>query len=269
MSRRRSLTISLTALTGVLLVSGARPLAGQRTHDESRLVVGVSGGWIGGHHLWSVEQPVTAAAPRNDLFDLDRSLRSDITLAGQVTYFPGPTLGITGEASYLGLGTHDQCSLIDPTGDFVNEEACRSINGEDRSASAVALTGGGVWRPFSRALFQPYLKGLAGLSLVPRSTVEMVAVWGALSEGVLPIYTGNATHQVRPTGTLGFGIATAPRAGYQIRLEGRYTWVSLPVVTGPNPMENMPAQWESQYIALPSITLGLDVVLEKRRGRRY
>lgn len=269
MPHRRSPTVVAAVLGAVLLAQGARPLTAQSTRDEARLVVGVSGGWIGGHDLWHVEQPVTASAPRMDLFDLDRSLRSDLTLALQVTYFSSPAFGWTGEAGYLGLGTHDQCSLIDPTGDFVNEEACRSINGEDRSASAVALVGGGVWRPLSRALFQPYLKGMVGLSLVPRSTVEMVAVWGTAGEGVLPIYTGNESPQVRPTGTLGFGIATAPRAGYQIRLEGRYTWVSLPVVTGPNPMENMPAQSKSQYIPLPSITLGIDVVLEKSRGRRY
>jgi len=269
MPRRRSLTCVAAALGALFVAQGTQALTAQSTHDESRLVVGVSGGWIGGAALWQVDQPVTAAAPRNDLFALDRELRSNITLAGQVTYFPSPTFGWTGEASYLGIGTRDQCSLIDPTGDFVNEQACYSINGDERSASGVALTGGGVWRPFSRALFQPYFKGLVGLSLVPRSTVELVAVWGVVGEGVLPIYTGNSTHQVRPTGALGFGIATAPRAGYQIRLEGRYTWVSLPVVTGPNPMENMPAQSKSQYIPLPSITLGIDVVLEKSRGRRY
>lgn len=269
MPRRRSVAVNATALLTLALAGGARPLAAQRTHDESRLVIGVAGGWIGGKALWHVEQPVSAAAPRPDVFDIHRDLRSNITLAGQGTYFASPHFGLTGEATYLGIGTRDQCALINPTGDFVNEQACRSIAGNDRSASGVALLGGVVLRPFSRSLFQPYLRALGGMSLVPRSTVELVAVFGTANEGALPIYTGNTSHEVRPTATVGFGIATAARSGYQVRLEVRNTWVSLPVITGPNPAENMPGLVKSKYIALPSVTLGFDVVLEKRRGRRY
>lgn len=266
---RRSVTARTTALLTLLLAGGAAALSAQRTHDESRLVIGIAGGWIGGKDLWAVQQPVTAAAPRDDIFDLHRSLRSNITLAGQLTFFPSPHFGLTGEATYLGIGTHDRCARINPTNDFVNELACFSINGKDRSASGVALMGGVVLRPMSRSLFQPYLRALGGLSLVPRSTVELVASFGTVNEGALPIYLGNKSHEVRPTAALGIGIATAPRSGYQVRLEARNTWVSLLTVTSPTVRENMPANAKSKYYALPTITLGFDVVLEKRRGRRY
>ena len=267
---RRSCPTPMVLGVIALLVSGVViPLVAQRSQDESRLVIGIAGGWIGGKDLWSVRQPVTASAPRSDLFDLHRTLRSNITLAGQGTFFPSPHVGITAEATYLGIGTRDQCALIDPTGDFVNEAACRSINGNDRSASGVWLMAGLTLRPLSRALFQPYVRALGGLSLVPRSTVELIATFGTASEGALPIYFASKSHEVRPTGTLAFGIATAPRAGYQARVEVRNTWIGLPVITGPNPMENMRGQSKSKYIALPSITFGFDVVLEKRRGRRY
>ena len=252
-----------------LVIADTNTLAAQRTHDESRLLVGVAGGWIGGKDLWRVEQPVTSSGLRPDVFGLRRELRSDITLAGQMTYFPSSHWGLMGEAIYLGIGTHDQCSLINPTGDAINQEACRSINGNNRSASGVALVGGVVWRPWSRSQYQPYFRALGGFSLVPRSTVELVAGFGTVGEGALPIYTRNKSHEVRPTGALGFGIATAPRAGYQVRVEVRNTWVGLPVIIGPNAMENLPGMARSKYIALPSITFGLDVVLEKRRGRRY
>ncbi|MES2125206.1 MAG: hypothetical protein V4503_11020 [Gemmatimonadota bacterium] len=269
MAPRIAMRSRAVALVALLLPAVAAPMAAQRTHDESRLVIGVAGGWIGGKDLWAVQQPVNASAPRQDVFDIHRALRSNITLAGQGTYFPSPHIGITAEATYLGIGTRDQCALVDPTGDFVNEAACRSINGNDRSASGVALMGGVMLRPLSRSLFQPYFRALGGLSLVPRSTVELVAVYGTASEGALPIYFASKSHEVRPTGTLGFGIATAPRAGYQVRVEVRNTWIGLPVITGPNPSEAMVGRTKSKYIALPSITLGFDVVLEKRRGRRY
>ncbi|MES2306801.1 MAG: hypothetical protein V4558_14960 [Gemmatimonadota bacterium] len=266
---RRSRTIRVLVPLAALFTGFVAPLTAQRTHDESRLVIGVAGGWIGAKDLWSVQQPVTAAAATNDLFDLHRSLRSNITLSGQMTYFSTPHFGLTGEATYLGIGTHDRCSRINPTNDFVNELACFSINGKDRSASGVALMGGIVLRPLSRSLFQPYLRALGGLSLVPRSTVELVASFGTVNEGALPIYLGNKAHEVRPTGAIGIGIATAPRSGYQVRLEARNTWVSLLTVTGPTEKENMPANAKAKYFALPTITLGFDVVLEKRRGRRY
>lgn len=269
MPLRRPFSALVTAAIALVGFAAVRPLHAQRTHDESRLVIGVARGWIGGIDLWDVMQPVTAPGSRPDIFDLHRSLRSNITLSGQGTFFPSPHFGITGEAAYLGAGTRDRCTLVNPTGDFVNEEACRAINGNDRSASGVALMGGVVLRPFSRSTFQPYVRALAGLSLVPRSTVDLSATFGALSEIALPIYTGDKSHEVRPTGALGFGIATAPRSGYQLRLEARYTWVDLLVVTAPNAMENLPATSRSKYIALPSITLGFDVVLEKHRGRRY
>lgn len=266
---RRPSPLLAASLLAVLVAGHAGVLSAQRTHDESRLVIGIAGGWIGGKDLWSVQQPVTASAPTDDIFAIDRTLRSNITLAGQMTFFPSPHFGLTGEAVYLGIGTHDRCALINPTGDFVNELACFSINGRDRSASGVALMGGVVLRPMSRSAIQPYLRALGGLSLVPRSTVELVATFGTVNEGALPIYIGNKSHEVRPTGALGIGIATAPRAGYQVRLEARNTWVSLLTVTGPTAHENMPANAKSKYIALPTITLGFDVVLEKRRGRRY
>lgn len=252
-----------------MLCLAAAPLAAQRTHDQSRLVIGVMGGWIGGRDLWSVQQPVNALGGAKDLFDVHRKLRSNITLGAQGTYFPGAHVGITGEATYLGIGTRDECTLINSTGDFVNEAACRSLNNNDRSASGVALMGGLTLRPWSRTLWQPYVRGLAGLSLVPRSTVELVAVFGQLQDGVLPIYIDAKSKEVKPTGAVAFGIATAPRAGYQLRIEARNTWVRLPVIVGPNPQENMPGNAKGKYQALPSITIGLDVVLEKRRGRRY
>jgi hypothetical protein len=85
----------------------------------------------------------------------------------------------------------------------------------------------------------------------------------------LPIYLEDETRMAKPTAALSIGLATAPSQGYQFRLELRGTAVQLNVVDGPVPAGvQMPAV-RSKWSILPSLAVGIDVVLEKRRGRRY
>jgi hypothetical protein len=266
MGMQRALVLATTCIALMPLTQ----LSSQATGDEARLVVGVAGGWIGGAELWSVaRQPVITTGPTPDEMSLERRLRSNIAFSGQVTYFPRSYLGITGELGYLGLGTTDRCSLVVSGGDPVNEEACAAIEGNDRSASAVGAQFGVVLRMGSRNVVQPYLRAQAGLALVPRSTVELSAVYGDFKDAVLPIYESSGSNDTRPLGSLSVGIATSPRLGYQLRLEARGTYIQLPIVAGAAPMGNLMPVTENSWIFLPSITVGIDIVLEKSRGRRY
>lgn len=261
-----------TRRTGLWLgmVIAAAPLAAQATGDEARLVVGVTGGWIGGVDLWSVNrQPVITIGPVPDEFALSRRLRSNIAFSGQFTYFPGPTLGLTGELGYLGLGTRDQCSLVLTSGDPTNEEACAAINNRDRSASAVGVQVGVVLRALSRGVIQPYLRTQVGVALVPRSTVELSAVFGDFQDAILQVYASDGSKDAKLLGSLSVGLASSPRRGYQLRVEARGTYISLPVVTGAAPHGTLTPETSSQWTLLPSFTVAIDIVLEKRRGRRY
>jgi hypothetical protein len=253
----------------VLLALSGGPLTGQRTNDESRLVVGMNVGYIGGGFLWSATQPIPANNAQTDQFALSRSLRGNITVNGHLTYFPTPTLGISGELVYLGLGTTTRCRLLTNTGDVFNRLACDALLGKNGSASAIALLGGGVWRPVPRGDVQLYLKAQAGLALVPRSTTGLSSFFGIDDEFALPIYTEDGSKTAAPIGTLGFGLATAPNHGYQFSVEFRATAVQLQVVDGPAERGALNPQIGSKWQVLPSVTLGFDIVLEKRRGRRY
>ncbi len=247
----------------------ASPLVAQ-TGDQTRLVVGTSVGWTGGTDLWSVaEQPITAIGPTNDRFALQRRLRSNIAVSGQVTYFPRNHLGITGEVGYLGLGTEDRCQLLTGTGDFTNEAACNAINSLERSASAVGVLGGVTLRAFSRSMVQPYARVLGGIVLAPRSTVELAPVFGELQNNILRVYETDNEAEVKPAGALAIGIATSPNAGSQFRVEARGTWTRLSVVDGPSAREGLVPPTSTRWIMVPTITIGFDIVLEKRRGRRY
>jgi hypothetical protein len=247
----------------------AAPLPAQ-TNDQSRLVVGMSVGWTGSTELWSVaEQPITAIGQTSDRFALQRRLRSNIAVSGQVTYFPRNNLGITGEVGYLGLGTQDSCQLLTTTGDFTNEAACQAINIQERSASAVGALGGVTLRAFSRGRLQPYARVLAGIVLAPRSTVELAPVFGELQNTVLRIYETENEAEVKPAGALAIGFATSPNAGTQFRIEARGTWTRLSVVDGPAEREGMVPPTSTRWTMVPTVTVGFDIVLEKRRGRRY
>lgn len=244
-------------------------IAGQRTNDESRMVVGITGGYIGGTDLWAVDQPVANNNGQPDLFKLGRSLRGNITVGGHLTYYPRPSWGITGEVVYLGLGTRDRCALAAPSSDIFNRLACASLEGKDRAASAVAIMGGGIWRPVPRGDIQLYLKAQAGLALVPRSTTTVTAFFGADNDFALPIYQEDGSKAVTPIGAAAFGFATAPNRGYQFSIEFRATAARIQVVDGPAPVSVFAPPISSKWTILPTITAGFEIVLERRRGRRY
>jgi hypothetical protein len=258
-----------TICLALALVGAATPAVAQ-TGDQSRLVVGLSVGWVGGTDLWSVDaQPITAIGQQQDLFALQRRLRSNIAVAGQVTYFPRAHLGLTGDIGYLGLGTEDRCQLPNSTGDFTNEAACTAANGLRRSASAVGVLGGITFRPLSRSVLQPYARVLAGVVLAPRSTVELAPVFGELENTVLRIYRSEESAEAKPAGALALGVATSPNSGSQFRVELRGTWVRLSQVDGPSAREDLVPPNSASFVMVPSLTVGFDIVLEKRRGRRY
>ncbi|HRX17995.1 MAG TPA: hypothetical protein P5135_02965 [Gemmatimonadales bacterium] len=260
---------SIATALAALLVLPAGTIAGQRTNDESRLVVGLNLGYIGGGELWGTTQPIPANNAQTDQFGLSRNLRGNITMSGHLIYFPRPTLGISGELVYLGLGTTSQCRLLTTTGDVFNRLACDALVGKEGSASAIGLLAGGVWRPVPRGDVQLYVKGQGGLALVPRSTTSLISFFGIEDEFALPIYTEDGSRVAAPIGTLSFGLATAPNNGYQFSVEFRATAVQLQVVEGPAARGDFNPVVGSAWQVLPSVTLGFDIVLEKRRGRRY
>jgi hypothetical protein len=247
----------------------ARPATAQ-THDEARLTVGVALGYIGGSSLWSVDnQPIFDIAGDTARLNLHRRLGANLTLSAQGAYYASPHWGYTAEFTYVGLGTEDNCELASTENSPPSPEACAALNGTNRPASAVSLMGGVVWRPWSRSAYQPYLRGIAGAAVVPRSTLQMASTFGPELENRLEIYIEDNSHMVRPSATFGAGISTAPNAGYQLTLEARGTAAIIPVVTGPTLHQIMRPPSESRVKIFPSFLVGLNIVLEKRRGRRY
>lgn len=261
-----------TRLALVALLSALTTAEGsaQATRDQSRLVLGVSVGYIGGTDLWSIaEQPIITNTEATDVFRLKRSIRSNMTFVGQATWYSSANLGFTGEMAYIGLGTRDGCGLVVASGDPLNRLVCSTLDGNERPASAVSLGVGGNFRPASRAFLQPYVRAVTGLALVPRSTVRTVATIGQFGDTAFTIYPGNNGTDTKLTGTVAAGFSTSASPGYQFRVELRNTWVQLPIVTGPTIYQGEIPPTKTVWKSLPSLVIGFDIVLEKRRGRRY
>jgi len=254
------------------LLFAPHPTLAAQTNDEARLTMGISAGWISSAQLWDIpRQPVLSTFDDPDLFHLHRELRSDITISGHGTFFRGPHLGFTGEFTYLGLGTTDACNVVQDGGDGELIAACNAINGEQRPASVTTVQAGVVLRPLSRSFIQPYGKILGGLAFTPSSSVAMTSFYGQIGDTLLTleIYKDDKTREIRPTWTLAAGFSTAPSSGYQIRLELRETWMTQTIVTGATSGQGFVPPTKTVLKSFPSIMLGFDVVLEKRRGRRY
>jgi hypothetical protein len=257
-------------IAALLLAPGATVAA--QTNDEARLTMGISAGWIASAQLWDIpRQPILSTFDDPSFFHLHRELRSDITISGHGTFFRGPHVGITGEFTYLGLGTTDACNVVQDGGDAELRAACEAVNGEQRPASVTTVQGGLVLRPFSRSFIQPYGKILGGLAFTPSSTVAMTSFYGAIGDTLLTleIYKDDKTREIRPTWTLGAGFSTAPSSGYQIRFEVRETWMTQTVLTGATSGQGFVPPTKTVLKGFPSAMIGFDVVLAKRRGRRY
>lgn len=268
----RFLRESVMGMVAATFILGARQLSAQ-THDDPRLIIGISAGEIGSRSLWVVPmQPVYSDFEDTPTeYRLSRSIQSDITMAGSATYFRNPHFGLTGEFVYLGMGTTAGCQIAQDDGDPFLENACAGLNGTQVSASVTAAQAGVVYRFLSHTLIQPYIKAVGGVAFTPSSTVETVATAGFIGDTAdnLTIYTDPSWKTVRGVWTAGFGISTAPSSGYQIHAEVRETWIALPAVTGATQGQGFPPPTASSSHNYLSVLVGFDVVLEQRHGRRY
>jgi hypothetical protein len=86
---------------------------------------------------------------------------------------------------------------------------------------------------------------------------------------VTVVYAEDNKTRVKPAFALGVGTTFAMGRGYALRWEVRDNLVGLVAVKGPTGgvLETPPR--ETVYKHLFSIHIGLDVVLERARGRRY
>jgi len=266
------------------------------TGDQTNLVLSIFGGVSAGHSLWSIpRQPLCVlqgAAPNYagcaqsssgdvaDTLALARDVSSSVLLGASVSIFPNPYLGFQGEIYYLGLSYDDRCSNVSPyvaDPENKNQQICESFGGTGASASAVAFIGGVVLRASPRHAISPYIRAGVGLTSYSGGTL---AVSGQFVSNATDPTTGfpyvidrtvvvdTVPKTTSWTVQVGAGLTTRLGPGYQVRVEVRDAILPLERLIGPaNDFGQAPH--ETRIYNHIALTIGLDVVLEHRRGRRY
>jgi hypothetical protein len=267
------------ARVGLLLVTAASatPLWAQGTGDQARLIFTVSAGAAGGRALWSVPKQAVQfpGVTGTDTLALSRDIRSTLVVAFGGSYFPGEHLGFSAEGFLIGLGYEDSCRQLFSSGSPSVAAACQSLQGATKSATAVILSAGPILRMNSRKLISPYVRANAGLVFSNQSSLRTIGRYPGGGGGRIDliIYSDDHDSRVEPALALGAGFTAALSPGYQLRWEMRDNIVGVQRISGPSPQTGDVATpitpHELDYKHLISITIGFDVVLERRRGRRY
>jgi hypothetical protein len=255
-----------------LLIGSLVPglLSAQRTGDQARLMFTVSGGIVVGEHLWSVGTQAVQFIDPADTFALARRITSNLGIAFSGSYFSGEHLGLSVEGFLVGLGFEDSCHQVFASGNLDVATACSSIQGATKSATSVFLSAGPVYRINSRSLFSPYARANAGLVFSNQSSIRTIGRFPS-PEGLvdLIVYDDDHDSRVEPAVGLGAGFTAAIAQGYQLRWEVRDNIVGVQTVTSSTPDARVIPPHERVFKHLFSLTVGFDVVLERRRGRRY
>jgi hypothetical protein len=258
----------LVGVSTALLAIQSAPLAAQRTGDQARLVFTVSAAYIPGTGLWAIpNQPIFNQLPPDSLF-VSRSISNTFGANFSATYFRGTHLGLTADAFLLGLGYKDRCRLAAPLQDPQNDRICQDVDAADKSAAAVALSIGIIFRVASREFISPFARVGTGLLFNNQSSVFMSG-FDPNDNVVHVIYDDDRTSRVKPNFEIGVGTTVAVSKGYHLRFEVRDNVVGVERVSAPTPQIGVIPPHETTYKQLWSLHVGVDVILERIRGRRY
>lgn len=269
---------SPAALALVLL---AAPIARAQMSGKPSIVFAVSGGFSGASNLWSVErQPLRAPGGAFDTVRLGRRVESSLTATVAMTYYPSAHWGLNAEVGYFGTRSQQQCAgpaayVSDP--DFLNQQACENGNGRHVASSVVGFLAGGAWRPVSTGWIQPYLRANAGFAFPGASFVETMA-WvshptcqGSTQTCPYTVLVDDHKPSIMLMASIAGGVSLAFLPGYRLRGEVRDLVMDAPRVeraAAPGPTGNV-AEVTRGFRHVPIFMVGLDIMIEQQRTRRY
>jgi hypothetical protein len=225
----------------------------------------------------SSDTVVVAAPGLYDTLDLQREFGPSFVVGVSGSYFSGRHLGFQGEIAFLGMGLESRCAIrtVQPSypGD-IDPQLCSSLDRQTVATSAVSISLGLVGRLTPGGGIYPYARANAGVLTRTHGTIDMVGVYGSGDHLATAAVVANP-HPVNTSlhFTVGAGVAVSMGTGYQLWLEGRDVMAQLDQVTG------LADPSGSAGVLIPPhgsrllhnfvFVMGLDVVFEKQRRRRY
>jgi hypothetical protein len=261
----------LSAAAAALLVP---VMAAAQTRGQPNVVLTIYAGVGSGYSLWAVDrQTLTyggSTANQPDTVDLTRHVGAGLALGALFQLYRTQRTGIVLDASFATLGFDDTCSPAAPfQTDAQNRNAtlCDNISAAGSGGTMLGLTLGGAFRFVPGATVSPYVRLSAGASLLSASTLEMAAP--ETLAGLPRVVISDPSPSRTTLNLVGAaGITTPLGTGYQFRLELRDRMVTLERLSGPaNALGIGPT--DTRLAHRIELALGLDIVLEQKRGRSY
>jgi hypothetical protein len=283
----------MSVLAALMLAHGWGSRLPAQTPSEPRLYLTVLAGYRAGLPLWtlnrqpfavlvagpstSTDSAVVAGPGLYDTLDLQREFSPSFVVGVSGTYFPSTHLGVQGEIAFLGMGIESGCAIRQtqpPYPGDLDPELCASLDRQKVATSAVSLSLGVVGRLTAGRGTYPYVRANAGVLARTRGTIEMIGLYAngdhfSTAIVVANPHTANTTVHL----LLGAGVAVSMGSGYQLWLEGRDVIAPFERVTGPaDPGGStgvLVPPHGSRLLHNFVFVMGLDVVFEKQRRRRY
>jgi hypothetical protein len=272
---------------GSVLVAAALAALANRAPAQSPerplLIISMDAGYVTGGSIWRLDrQYALVPSGEVDSLTLSRRFRPGFTVGVGATLFRSPRFAYSLDISFLGLTTESRCASLGPVASpyafdsqHINQQACEDIQGKSIPTNAATFQLGGTWRIVTRGLAQPYVRLVGGIASLGGSFIEasgrvfLDSLGSPTSERVF--LSERNRRETAWLATLAAGVTLETAPGYQLRFEVRDIVTRIPTVTGPgNHMQLDPfAQVGSRTVHLLALTVALDLVLERRRTRRY
>jgi hypothetical protein len=288
---RSRLAVRCAALCALAAMAGPVRAMAQQAPFESQLIFSIAGGVSSaGGQLWDVQhQPIyvigSSAPAEFDSVGLARFLRPGIAVSLGATLMRSRHVGFTAEVAYFDLASEERCTAPaafkpdPPANENLNAQACSNAQGLHVPTSVIGIQLGAAWRFVSEGRVHPYVRGSVGVGLLGNSYVltngNVVAPTNCSASNsicTLTLLDGESTPEMGLIGTLAAGASIMISPGYRFRFEARDLIAELPTPqhAAPPSANGVPVAPVSDVLRhIPVFTVGLDVVLERRRGRRY
>lgn len=275
--RPRRAASSMLRVLAVVLAAVAPARAQERGRPTIALTI--YAGLQTGQGLWTLQrQPVcvldAAGASCTTLYDtlrLARRVARSFVAGLNATYFMLPHVGVHAQVGYEGFPLDDRCTMVhtEPDAEQRNEQLCDDIDNSTVSGGAIHLSASIVLRVAARAALSPYLRAGVGIVSRPQSTVGLAGTYvtGSGFE-TRELIADPSPHRTSLSGTFGIGVTAPVAPGYQLRLELRDAVSRIEGLVGPgNALGVAPTALQTFHGV--ALTVGVDIVLEQKRGRRY
>ena len=263
---------------GLLMCCCAATLPAQTQPPyEPTLAFSINLGLTSHKDLWSVpRQPQSAPGNAFDTLSLARVIRPGLVAGVTATYFTSRSFGWTAEVTYFGIASEQRCqgpAVFVPDSLNLNEEGCVRANGAHVNTSVVGFLLGASWRMGSADKVQPFARATVGPGIMAASYVNTVGYVtqpsGCASGCLYNLFEEQDPAQFTFVANASAGLSIRMSDAYRVRFEMHDIITQVTVATGPHPDNSTVGPTSKVTKHIPTLTFGLELLLERRRSRRY